>query len=59
MHTPCCTQIIKVGIALHWNKVCGDCFPVADTANHSEYNATYYDVSGAMQAVLNTVMTLF
>eukprot|EP00775_Hariotina_reticulata_P002495 gene2495-2798_t len=32
---------VKVGLALHWNKVCGDCFYMPYTENAAQYNATY------------------
>jgi hypothetical protein len=32
---------VRVGIALHWNKVCGDCFYTPATPDDKAYNATY------------------
>ena len=42
----------KVGVALHWNKVCGNCFemPRADTA--AQYNATYAAVFARDRAAI-------
>ena len=34
---------VKVGIALHWNKVCGQCFNAPD-GNSAQYNSTYAKV---------------
>jgi hypothetical protein len=35
---------VKVGIALHWNKVCGNCFTVPNTATAAQYNLSYAKV---------------
>lgn len=32
---------VRVGIALHWNKVCGDCFYTPVAPDDKAYNATY------------------
>ncbi|WIA43876.1 hypothetical protein OEZ86_010289 [Tetradesmus obliquus] len=32
---------VKVGFALHWNKVCGNCFFMPYTRTAQQYNATY------------------
>ncbi|KAF8061065.1 hypothetical protein HT031_004525 [Scenedesmus sp. PABB004] len=32
---------VKVGLALHWNKVCGNCFPMPFTRTAQQYNASY------------------
>jgi hypothetical protein len=34
----------KVGVALHWNKVCGNCFDMPATNTYGAYNATYHRV---------------
>ncbi|GBF99164.1 hypothetical protein Rsub_11609 [Raphidocelis subcapitata] len=48
----------KVGVALHWNKVCGNCFDMPDTRTHGAYNATYHRVfaeqRGAITSRFNT-----
>jgi hypothetical protein len=36
---------VKVGIALHWNKVCGNCFNVLQGATATQYNSSYAKVS--------------
>jgi hypothetical protein len=36
---------VKVGVALHWNKVCGDCFHMPYTETAAQYNASYAKVS--------------
>jgi hypothetical protein len=39
-----CLQVganVKVGFALHWNKVCGNCFFMPYTRTAQQYNATY------------------
>lgn len=38
-------QFIKMGVALHWNKVCGDCFKLPDGCSYNQYNDSYYPVS--------------
>lgn len=38
---------IKVGLALHWNKVCGNCFYVSNGSD-KKYNQTYAQVRGAV-----------
>lgn len=35
---------VKVGLALHWNKVCGDCFAMPYTVTAQEYNNSYAKV---------------
>jgi hypothetical protein len=32
---------VRVGVALHWNKVCGDCFYTPVAKDDKAYNATY------------------
>ncbi len=43
---------VKVGIALHWNKVCGDCFNVGSFHRHETYNATYTMVSAVQMLAI-------
>lgn len=38
---------VKVGFALHWNKVCGNCFFMPYTSTAQQYNQTYAKVSCA------------
>jgi len=33
----------KVGVALHWNKVCGNCFYMPHVNSHALYNTTYHE----------------
>lgn len=35
---------VKMGVALHWNKVCGDCFDMPRTNSYSLYNTTYHQI---------------
>ena len=35
---------VKMGVALHWNKVCGDCFDMPTTDTAQLYNQTYHAV---------------
>jgi hypothetical protein len=35
---------VKVGIALHWNKVCGNCFEMPQGLSTTQYNASYAKV---------------
>jgi hypothetical protein len=44
-----CLQVganVKVGFALHWNKVCGNCFFMPYTRTAQQYNATYAKAFG-------------
>jgi hypothetical protein len=34
----------RVGVALHWNKVCGNCFYVPHVDSQQQYNSTYTDL---------------
>ncbi len=45
---------VKVGIALHWNKVCGNCFNVPQSATAAQYNSSYAKVRGAIQPLAGT-----
>lgn len=38
---------VKVGIALHWNKVCGNCFNIPQGLSTQQYNQSYAQVSCA------------
>lgn len=38
---------VKVGIALHWNKVCGNCFNVPNAGTAAQFNASYAQVGSA------------
>lgn len=40
---------VKMGVALHWNKVCGDCFDMPHVNSHSLYNTTYHQVFEAQK----------
>lgn len=42
---------VKVGIALHWNKVCGNCFDVPDSATAKQFNASYAQVRFCLASV--------
>ncbi|KIY96863.1 hypothetical protein MNEG_11101 [Monoraphidium neglectum] len=35
---------VKMGVALHWNKVCGDCFAMPHVDSHQIYNTTYHQI---------------
>lgn len=35
---------VKIGIALHWNKVCGNCFTVPNGATAMQYNSSFAKV---------------
>jgi hypothetical protein len=35
---------VKVGLALHWNKVCGNCFNVPNAGTAAQFNASYAQV---------------
>jgi hypothetical protein len=37
---------VKVGFALHWNKVCGNCFFMPYTRTAQQFNATYAKAFG-------------
>lgn len=38
---------VKVGLALHWNKVCGNCFNVPNPGTAAQFNASYAQVGAA------------
>lgn len=37
-------SIVKIGLALHWDKVCGDCFYIPYSPTPQQYNASYTQV---------------
>lgn len=41
---------VKMGVALHWNKVCGNCFDMPQVNSHSLYNTTYHQVRSRTSA---------
>ncbi|KAI8462886.1 MAG: hypothetical protein J3K34DRAFT_462714 [Monoraphidium minutum] len=41
---------VKMGVALHWNKVCGDCFDMPHVNSHQLYNTTYHQVFESRRA---------
>jgi hypothetical protein len=37
-------KAIKIGLAIHWNKICGDCFYVPHVYSATLYNSSYAQV---------------
>lgn len=48
---------VKVGLALHWNKVCGNCFDVPNAGTAAQFNASYAKVSALPAQFLHTTQS--